>query len=48
MKFNYEDVDGVKLPGTTFWVKRPLLHAFNCKDCEIITFKYGKDDKIKK
>ena len=36
------------LPGTTFWVKRPLLHAFNCKECEIITFKYGKDDKIKK
>ena len=36
------------LPGTTFWVKRPLLHAFHCKECEIITFKYGKDDKIKK
>ncbi|HSG32182.1 MAG TPA: PF20097 family protein [Thermodesulfobacteriota bacterium] len=31
------------LPGTTFWVKRPLLHAFHCKECEIITFKYGKD-----
>jgi hypothetical protein len=35
------------LPGTTFWVKRPLLHAFHCKQCEIITFKYGNDDKIK-
>ena len=30
------------LPGTTFWVKRPLLHGFHCKSCEIITFKYGK------
>ena len=29
------------LPGTTFWVKRPKLHAFHCKDCRIITFKYG-------
>jgi len=29
------------LPGTTFWVKRPLLHAFRCRDCEIIIFKYG-------
>lgn len=29
------------LPGTTFWVKRPKLHAFHCKDCKIITFKYG-------
>lgn len=31
------------LPGTTFWLKRPLLHAYQCKDCEIITFKYGKN-----
>ena len=31
------------LRGTTFWVKRPLLHGFHCKSCEIITFKYGKD-----
>lgn len=31
------------LHGTTFWVKRPLLHAFHCRQCEIITFKYGKD-----
>lgn len=30
------------LPGTTFWLKRPLLHAFHCKSCEIITFRYGK------
>lgn len=29
------------LPGTTFWVKRPKLHAFHCKNCRIITFKYG-------
>ncbi len=31
------------LPGTTFWIKRPLPHAFHCKRCEIITFKYGKN-----
>ena len=30
------------LPGTTYWVKRPLLHAFHCKACRLITFKYGK------
>lgn len=30
------------LPGTTFWVRRPKLHAFHCKPCKIITFKYGK------
>ena len=30
------------LPGTTFWIKRPLLHAFRCKDCKVIIFKYGK------
>ncbi len=32
------------LPGTTFWARRPKLHAFHCKGCEIITFKYGKKD----
>ncbi len=30
------------LPGTTFWVKRPKLHAYRCEDCHIITFKYGE------
>lgn len=30
------------LPGTTFWVKRPRLHAFHCEQCKIIIFKYGK------
>ena len=35
------------LAGTTFWLNRPLLHAFHCKECEIITFKYGKEDKTK-
>jgi len=30
------------LPGTTFWFKRPKLHAFHCKNCNIITFKYGR------
>ena len=28
------------LPGTTFWLKRPKLHAYHCKSCHIITFKY--------
>ena len=32
------------LPGTTFWVKRPMLHAFHCEKCNIITFKYGKKE----
>ena len=31
------------LPGTTYWIKRPLLHAYYCKDCKISTFKYGKE-----
>ena len=30
------------LPGTVFWNKRPILHAFNCKECGVITFKYNK------
>jgi flagellar basal body-associated protein FliL len=29
------------LPGTTFWVKRPALHAYRCEPCRIIVFKYG-------
>ncbi len=29
------------LPGTTHWVRRPLLHAYHCKKCNIITFRYG-------
>ena len=32
------------LRGTTFWVKRPLLHAFHCKKCGIITFKYDNNN----
>lgn len=32
------------LPGTTFWFKRPMLHAFHCKNCNIITFKYGRKE----
>ena len=30
------------LPGTIFWFKRPILHAFNCNKCRVVTFKYGK------
>ena len=30
------------LPGTIFWVKRPILHAFNCRNCRVVTFRYGK------
>ena len=30
------------LPGTIFWFKRPILHAFNCKKCSVVTFMYGK------
>jgi len=30
------------LPGTTFWIRRPMLHGFHCKNCNIITFKYGR------
>ena len=30
------------LPGTIFWFKRPILHAFNCKKCVVVTFMYGK------
>lgn len=30
------------LPGTIFWRKRPILHAFNCKQCAVVTFKYKK------
>jgi len=33
------------LEGTTFWIKRPLLHAYHCKQCKIIIFKYGKGEK---
>lgn len=33
------------LEGTTFWIKRPLLHAYHCKGCKIIIFKYGKAEK---
>ena len=29
------------LKGTTFWIKRPALHAYRCERCRIITFKYG-------
>ncbi len=29
------------LPGTTHKIKRPALHAFHCKPCQIITFAYG-------
>ena len=31
------------LPGTIFWVKRPILHAFNCKKCSVVIFRYGKN-----
>lgn len=30
------------LPGTVFWFKRPILHAFKCKKCSVVIFKYGK------
>jgi len=29
------------LEGTTFWIKRPALHAYRCGRCRIILFKYG-------
>jgi hypothetical protein len=29
------------LPGTVGWRGRPLLHAFRCAGCEVITFRYG-------
>ena len=29
------------LEGTTFWIKRPALHAYRCGHCRIILFKYG-------
>jgi hypothetical protein len=29
------------LPGTTYFIKRPALHAYRCEPCRIITFKYG-------
>jgi hypothetical protein len=29
------------LPGTVGWRGRPLLHAFRCARCEVITFRYG-------
>lgn len=29
------------LPGTVGWRARPRLHAFRCRACDIITFKYG-------
>ncbi|MFI5323525.1 MAG: PF20097 family protein [Thermodesulfobacteriota bacterium] len=29
------------LPGTTFCVKRPKLHAYRCETCCIIIFRYG-------
>ena len=33
------------LPGTTYWVRRPKLHGYHCKNCQIVTFKYGSDTK---
>lgn len=29
------------LPGTISWLRRQRLHAYHCKICKIITFKYG-------
>jgi hypothetical protein len=31
------------LPGTVGWRGRPLVHAFRCAGCEILTFQYGTD-----
>lgn len=31
------------LPGSTFWFRRPKLHAFRCAECEIITLRYGRN-----
>ena len=33
------------LPGTIFWVKRPVLHAYNCGNCSVVTFRYNKIKK---
>ena len=30
------------LPGTVYWMKRPMLHAFHCRDCGVVTFRYVK------
>ena len=30
------------LQGTVLWFKRPKLHAYRCKKCKIVIFKYGK------
>jgi len=30
------------LPGTVGWRRRPLVHAFRCGTCEIISFQYGR------
>jgi hypothetical protein len=29
------------LPGTVGWRRRPLLHAFRCPECQIVSFQYG-------
>lgn len=33
------------LKGTTFLFRRPIMHAYHCHRCEIITFRYGKEKK---
>ena len=30
------------MPGSTFWLSRPRMHAFRCADCQIVLFRYGK------
>ena len=29
------------LPGTIYWLKRPKLHAFRCRECKVVVFKHG-------
>jgi len=29
------------LPGTIYWLKRPKLHAFRCRECKVVLFKHG-------
>ena len=30
------------LPGTVSMRRRPMLHAFHCAHCEVVSFQYGR------
>lgn len=36
------------LPGTKSLLKRPRLHAYRCPKCDIVTFKYGGADHVRR